>query len=730
MVNGNNTVPGLSAYAPTPGRPRPTTKGLSLAWATAMALLMAGTSRANESLQLQPHADTFNAIAQAYKARKWHEVVQLAPPLSGDPSYALKTLEYLGQAWHTLGRQDDAIAAYLKAAALPDATSHVQTQLCWYLVLARRNTEAGVPCQRGVALDPLNRPAQVNLGGYFLAMGQAEPARQAFSAALDLVSSRKDVQSSIEADLDQFQREGQVAQPLIDETRAWLRQAWPPAWTQVPGLAEARARGHQRLSERRWSDASADLARALAISVEALGPQHAVSGHVAGALLEAALGEVLDMNPLGQTQQPTEAYHADLDKRVLKITSTLSLTRPMLPESARPRRLLWQALVQLLNQHGAYRAALPLMEQVRQEELSRLGAQHPLAAVRLSEQAQTLDRLNRPHQAAALHTQAVERLLNLLGPSHEITAEAQLHQAMSQIRRGEVQEAQATAQTLLSAAERGLAPGHLLARQAQLTLVQAMRVQGQDEAIAELRRKGVDNTTFTGRGPMASAALHVFLAMNDQFQDQGRHDVAVSGYEGLQAKAQQSLEAGDPLHFILLDRLAISYQFIGRYDQCLPLGQQLLAHRRKALGAHHPESLKAQSNLAKYHARLGQFEPALALQTEVLQAHQSRAEADPALRLQATWDLALLQVLGGQAGAGLSLLEQGWADVAPAAGPPPADAAQRAALAERARQWLALMTLASEPLGRTPPALDALPVAERLEVLEAVTTLRQDWLQG
>jgi serine/threonine protein kinase len=147
-----------------------------------------------------------------------------------------------------------------------------------------------------------------------------------------------------------------------------------------------------------------------------------------------------------------------------------------------------------------------------------------------------------------------------------------------------------------------------------------------DRAIAVLTKarrtfeahKGVDHPqTLTTVNELALAFWHA-----------GRFDEAVPLYQQVLARRRAALGPDHPQTLLTLNCLAVAHKDAGRLDRALPLYEQALARRRATLGAGHRDTLRSAHNLAWAYADAGLFHKALPLLEEALAGREATLGRD------------------------------------------------------------------------------------------------------
>ena len=408
-------------------------------------------------------------LEAAYNQAQSAEVERLAQALQDDPYWGPQSLPRLAHSMAKQGRLSEAIAVAQRPEASAQIDSSVLSNLCWWLLLEGRSVEARATCLRGVAQNPISRSARINLAGYWMAAGDWPKAQAELIESRDLADDVQDLQASFGTDLEAYESRAVMPTAMLDQGRAWLKSAWPPAWTAVQGLAEARSSAKDLMNQGQWARALPVLQQAHAISSRELGPQHRVTAHVASQMLLVAWQLSREWARTSVVEMDSQVYVRQLEELIARSAEVLTLTQPNLPvESPSRMRLLWDWVIKL-KEHGNFKLVLPLWDRLAGIEAQVLGEDHPRTQKRYSELAELLTLMNRPARAAPVHDQAVKHLLASLGPTHDAVAEAQLHRAQLQLRQGEVLPALATAERLSLLASRDLGTQQPVTRLAQIT---------------------------------------------------------------------------------------------------------------------------------------------------------------------------------------------------------------------------------------------------------------------
>eukprot|EP00439_Symbiodinium_sp_Y106_P041960 s2471_g5.t1 len=117
-----------------------------------------------------------------------------------------------------------------------------------------------------------------------------------------------------------------------------------------------------------------------------------------------------------------------------------------------------------------------------------------------------------------------------------------------------------------------------------------------------------------------SWALDVKMDMARTLRSLGRFEEALQMGQEVLAARTEALGARHPDTLATQGNMASTLKSLGRFEEALQMEQEVLAARTEALGARHPHTLSAQGNMAATLGSLGRFEEALQMDQEVLAA--------------------------------------------------------------------------------------------------------------
>ena len=107
-------------------------------------------------------------------------------------------------------------------------------------------------------------------------------------------------------------------------------------------------------------------------------------------------------------------------------------------------------------------------------------------------------------------------------------------------------------------------------------------------------------------------------ALGRLFQDKGEYGRALPLLEECLTKRKRAMGENHPQTLLSIDNLANLFESMGQYDRALPLHEECLAKRKVILAEQHPETLVSLGNLANLFESMGQYDRALPLAEECL----------------------------------------------------------------------------------------------------------------
>ncbi len=281
-----------------------------------------------------------------------------------------------------------------------------------------------------------------------------------------------------------------------------------------------------------------------------------------------------------------------LDKAAKRLESDLS-TQP------ERRAQLQYTLAGTYHALGLNPQAIPLMENVRNFELTTVGPEHPNTITTKQSLAACYHAVGRREEALKLQEEVLALQRKLLGPEHPDTLAAMGNLAGFYSDAGRRDEALKMQEEVLAFSKKNLGPEHndTLAATSNLAAFY-FRAGRRDEAlkmwekVLALRRKLLD-----------PEHPEMLLAMNNlaiSYFEVGRKDEALKMREEVLPLSLKVNGQEHPDTHKAMGNLALSYSNNGRHDEAIKLGQELLTLRRKVLGPEHPDTLLAMTGLVNY----------------------------------------------------------------------------------------------------------------------------------
>ncbi|MFF3257387.1 tetratricopeptide repeat protein [Actinacidiphila glaucinigra] len=104
--------------------------------------------------------------------------------------------------------------------------------------------------------------------------------------------------------------------------------------------------------------------------------------------------------------------------------------------------------------------------------------------------------------------------------------------------------------------------------------------------------------------------------------DAGLLASAITYWQNLTARSEQSLGGDHPSTLTARSNLAASYWQAGRTEEAIAIAEQVFADRKRILGDEHPDTLTARANIAVSYRDAGRIDEAITLLEQVLADHQ------------------------------------------------------------------------------------------------------------
>ncbi len=297
-----------------------------------------------------------------------------------------------------------------------------------------------------------------------------------------------------------------------------------------------------------------------------------------------------------------------LDKAAKRLESDLS-TQP------ERRAQLQYTLAGTYHALGLNPQAIPLMENVRNFELTTVGPEHPNTITTKQSLAACYHAVGRREEALKLQEEVLALQRKLLGPEHPDTLAAMGNLAGFYSDAGRRDEALKMQEEVLAFSKKNLGPEH--------------------------------NDTLAATSNLAAFYFRA-----------GRRDEALKMWEEVLALRRKLLDPEHPEMLLAMNNLAISYFEVGRKDEALKMREEVLPLSRKVLGPEHPDTLLAMTNLASSYAVAGRHEDALKMQEEVLQLSRDKLGPEHPDTLMAMANLASVYSKAGRKDEALKLQEE------------------------------------------------------------------------
>ncbi|MEM9454373.1 MAG: serine/threonine-protein kinase [Myxococcota bacterium] len=322
----------------------------------------------------------------------------------------------------------------------------------------------------GVEYGPVRTELMLERGKVFERLGEYEASEQALLEAMEhasrggqqgLVADAARELMVVVGDAQQRADAAMLLAPLV---------LGSPHADPVEQAASRTTLAHVLRMQGKYTEAEAEYRAALALRLEALGPDHP---DVAGS--RNNLGVIL-------------AQQKRFDEAEAELRAGLALRQQVLgpdhPDVAGPRN----NLANLLNKQGRYeeaeaqhRAALALRQRA-------LGPNHPDVAKSQDNLANALQARGKYEEAEAQHRAALALRQKTLGPDHPTVALSRHNLANALRARGQYEQAEAEYRAALALQQRTLGPDHPSIATVRDNLANALRARGQHhEAQAEYR---------------------------------------------------------------------------------------------------------------------------------------------------------------------------------------------------------------------------------------------------
>ena len=314
------------------------------------------------------------------------------------------------------------------------------------------------------------------------------------------------------------------------------------------------------------------LQRALTISEQALGPDHADTASPLNNLAVLAFYQ-------GRYEQAEPLLHRALTLRE-------RVLGPEHPETASTLDTL--ALVYYYQ--GKYAQAEPLYLHALAIEEKALGPEHLDTGATLNNLALLYQAQGRYEQAEPLYLRVLDIHRKTLGSEHPYTAIALDNLAKLYYTQGRYQQAEPLYQQALMIEEKVLGLEHTSTAITISNLGQIYHAQGRYEQAESLYQRALAIQEKV-LGPENAAATYVQVNLARLCQDLDRLAEAESLYRRALDTSEKTLGGEHPQTATILDHLAQLYRDQGQEERAGQLFLQVLNIRRQRLGAEHPDTV-------------------------------------------------------------------------------------------------------------------------------------------
>jgi serine/threonine protein kinase/tetratricopeptide (TPR) repeat protein len=397
-----------------------------------------------------------------------------------------------------------------------------------------------------------------------------------------------------------------------------------------------------------------------------------------------------------QSPDPNRTGHAVTLEEILD-KAVLGLDKVFSGQPAQRSRVQ-EVIGRTYQSLGLDRRAIPLLEQVRDYDLSQFGLENTNTIVVIAELARSYWEVGRHDEALELHEKVFELRRKSLGPDHPDTLMAMNHLAISYSSAGRREEAFKLLEKIFETRRRIQGPEHPQTLNAMNNLAWYYATSGRSqealkmqEQVLEVRRRISPEHPDTiiamlhlarsygnaGRrdeelklneealkldrkvlGPEHLRTLQAMANVANSYSTMGRWDEALELREETLALDRKVLGREHPDTLIAMENLAVSYSKAGRQDEAFRLREQVLEGRRKVLGAEYPDTLTAMENLAVSYEDARRWDEALKLREQALEVRRKVLGAEYPDTLTAMEELANSYENAGCLDEGLQLREQ------------------------------------------------------------------------
>ncbi|PVF94596.1 TPR-like protein [Serendipita vermifera] len=147
----------------------------------------------------------------------------------------------------------------------------------------------------------------------------------------------------------------------------------------------------------------------------------------------------------------------------------------------------------------------------------------------------------------------------------------------------------------------------------------------------------LSKVTFRGKHPNmfeARSNLMLYLTFEEEHIDASEQETQLKG------DCIRTLGKQHPASVEFKAKLALRHSQMGKVENALQIGEEVVKWRESILGLEHPETYLARSYMALYLANAGRYKEALQLEEQVLKAFQKRLGEDHPYSMAAMHNLA------------------------------------------------------------------------------------------
>jgi len=313
---------------------------------------------------------------------------------------------------------------------------------------------------------------------------------------------------------------------------------------------------------------------------------------------EESLQRAAYLNNLALIQDSTGAYKdaKALFERALAITE--QALGPDHPDVA-------SILGNSANVHmhmGAFGEAKPLLERALAIKEKAFGPDHPDFAATLNNLADNQDSMGLYEEAKALYERALTIREKALGPDHALVAATLNNLARVHDSTGANQEAKALFERALAILEKALGSDHPDVAAALNNLAELHHSRGayKEAKALHMRALAIFEKALGSDHPYVAQSLNNLASIH---YSTGAYEEATALFERTLAIFEKTLGPDHPHVATTLNNLANVYHSVGAYEKAKALHERALTIREKALGPDHPDLAYSLDNLANtYHS--------------------------------------------------------------------------------------------------------------------------------